>query len=203
MNYKDQNQDINNVYNNYNNDFPVEQTMIETHFILNQFMDAMLRLLFMVFVLSAGLFVHDDWSYHIAFQICYIGLKIVCIIFYLKAAMIQRVKLHALWHICTCTVISSALIGTAMFYRGCTLNYFVVYSCFFIAEYTFNIIEWTIMNKQTGHLRFALPLHVAHISERFGLFIMLILGEAIISLITVDMGQRLFENTISDMYQNP
>eukprot|EP01084_Bolivina_argentea_P140685 247272_1 len=163
--------------------------MIETHFVLNQMMDMVIRVFFMILVLSAGLFIHDDPSYHFAFQISCIGLKIICVLIYVKAAMIPRAKIHAMWHIFTCSLIIIALIIITAFYEGCAINYFVIYSVLFVVEYIFNIIEWTIPNKQTGQLKLALPLHVAHISERFGLFVMLILGEAIISLITIDMGQ--------------
>eukprot|EP01083_Nonionella_stella_P145436 455752_1 len=166
----------------------VEQTMMESHFVFNQKIDVIFRLMFMAFVICAGLFIHNDPYYHIAFQVSYLCLKIVCIIIYVKASLIPRARKHALWHIVVSSITSIALICTAALYRGCAMDYFIMYSTFFVFEYMSNVLEWTIAHSKTGHLAFALPLHVAHISERFGLFIMLILGESIIAIITADLG---------------
>eukprot|EP01084_Bolivina_argentea_P163343 284183_1 len=159
--------------------------MRETHFVLNQVMDYLMQLLFMSFILCLGIFIYDDPAYHVAFQISYEGLKVVCIMIYCKVSMIPRAKVHAIYHIVECCIVVVVLICVACFYRGCAFDYFLIYSGFFVFEYFSSVLEWSIIDKETGQLRFALPLHIAHISERFGLFVMLILGESIISILSV------------------
>eukprot|EP01083_Nonionella_stella_P169653 575774_1 len=166
--------------------FWMEQTMIDTHFVFNQQMDEIVELIYMIFVLSTGLFIRDDPLYHAAFQVSYACLRFISTLIYLKAFLIPRARLHSLWNITINCIVIIALIISAVRFRGCPIDYALMYTLFFLFEYASFIIHWCITNKQ-GHLVFALALHVAHISERFGLFVMLILGEAIISITTSDV----------------
>eukprot|EP01084_Bolivina_argentea_P140684 247271_1 len=85
------------------------------------------------------------------------------------------------------TIVIILLIIISLIFRGCTIDYFKIYIFFFTFEYISFIVHWCIKNS-AGELIFALAIHVSHIAERFGLFVMLILGEAIISIMTSHIG---------------
>eukprot|EP01083_Nonionella_stella_P096513 271363_1 len=65
------------------------------------------------------------------------------------------------------------------FYDACSMDYFIVYAVVFVVDY----IGYCVMEYQL-HMK----VNIEHISERFGLFILIILGESIISILTTEIG---------------
>jgi len=72
---------------------------------------------------------------------------------------------------------------TQEYHNRMSLIYFTVYTCIFVFS-NFYLIDISFM-KCVGQV--SIPLNIPHIAERFGLFVMLILGESIISLMTANL----------------
>jgi len=169
--------------------------MYTTHFVLNTHIDELIRLFYMMFVLAMGIFIADDAKYHIGFFLSYACLRVVSCCMYLRVLFIPRARSHALYHIILHALIAIILICLiVMRYSGCALDYLMIYTSLFVVEYGSGVFQWTISDiwcKASEHLekkKVALPLNVPHISERYGLFVMIILGEALIAVMTADIG---------------
>lgn len=162
--------------------FWMEQTMLATHFQFNQTMDQILELFYFAFVLMTGLFIHNDALYHTAFQCAYLMVRILSLIIYCKTYLIPRAQYYAIWHLIkNILVIIVLILFIFCFENGCAIDYFFIYFALFSFEFIAFLLNWML-------IQFALPVNVAHIAERFGLFSMLILGESIISIITSHVG---------------
>ena len=179
-----------------------EQVMYTTHFVLNAHIDELIRLFYMMFVLAMGIFIADDTDYHIGFFLSYACLRVVSCFMYLRVFYIPRAKPHAMYHIILHSVIVLVLIALiSARYVGCSLDYFAIYISLFVIEYGSGVFQWKISDiwcnraiadaegdKDLKEVAVALPLNVPHISERYGLFVMIILGEALIAVMTADIG---------------
>eukprot|EP01084_Bolivina_argentea_P020139 37473_1 len=98
--------------------FWMEQTMLETHFIFNQRMDLVLEVIYFGFVLSTGLFIDNDETFHIAFQLSYMCVRIISCLYYFKTYLIPRAKLYSIWHLIVNTIVIILLIIISLIFRG-------------------------------------------------------------------------------------
>eukprot|EP01083_Nonionella_stella_P096630 271703_1 len=170
----------------------MDQVMYTTHFVFNQMGDDFVRLLFMLCVLAMGIFIKDMEAYHRAFLISFMVLKAVEILMFIKVALIPRGRQHAVWNISMFSIeILIALIVLAVVDGGCSMDYFWVYLFLYLFGSMKNYLGFWV-SKWCGHDKknlIGIPLNVPHISERVGLFVMIILGESIISIMTSDLGE--------------
>ena len=153
-------------------------------------MDDFLKVCFMVCVLCMGVFIKDDESYMRAFLVAYQALQIVIIFMMLKVWMIPRGKWHAIWFISQAVVmliITSIILGAVD--GQCALVWFAIYASIMALEIIGSYSSYVFSAYCNLEPRIAIPLNVPHIAERYGLFIMLILGESLISVMSADLGQ--------------
>ena len=101
-----------------------------------------------------------------------------------KVVLLPNGRWHGILQIITSTITITLIIlllSLQKLYEGCAIEFAIVYFTLFIVDYC-------------GHCRVhcnvhtAIPINVTHIMERFGLFLLVILGEAIISVMTADVG---------------
>ncbi len=112
---------------------------------------------------------------------------------FIKVLLIPRGKWHAIWYICQSLLIIMIIIPIVGAMHGkCAIHYFFVYTALFIFENA----SWYIMCFSCFKCkpRLQIPLNVPHISERYGLFIMIILGESIISVMNTNLGELNLED---------
>ena len=180
--------------------FWLEQVMYITHFICNQIGDEIVRVLYMTMVLSMGIFIGNQPSYHMAFLISYAILRFFSLFMYFKVLLIPRAKWHALWHICLYLGVLIIILyiifcmDTSVLYGECPMIYFGIYCTLFIVEYIGRTARLLFEGKND---RFMISMNMPHIAERYGLLVMIILGESLISLMTANIGQLdLHINTI-------
>ena len=110
---------------------------------------------------------------------------------FLKAFLIPRAKWHAIWEICTSLFFMCVTLIILEVIRDsdmCALGYFILYMALFTAECLFDYLVYVIAYYFNLKPNIAIPLNVPHIAERYGLFIMLILGESLISIMSTDLG---------------
>ena len=75
-----------------------------------------------------------------------------------------------------------------------TLDYFGIYLGIYIFEISSFFLNRKISIWLECHPTYSIPIHVPHVAERFGLFIMLILGESlVISTEWIGCGWRTFQ----------
>merc|ERR1719474_172071 len=160
-----------------------------THFVMNQQLDHFLRLLFMICILIMGIFIKDDSSYHSYFLGAYESMQLVHIARYAKVFLIPRGRNKAIFEIVTSLVIMVTInIVLATVRDACAMEYFAIYSAIWVYEYFVMQLGWVIGKCLDIEPSTAIPINVPHLSERYGLFIMLILGESIISVVSADLG---------------
>jgi len=139
-------------------------------------------------IIAMGVFIGNHHSYHIAFLACYGILRFLSLFMYLKALLIPRAKKHALWHIylylCVMVIIFWIIFAMTKhtIYSDCPLAYFAIYCVLFFIEYIVRGARLLFLKKDNVHH------NVPHVAERYGLFVMIILGESLISLMTADIG---------------
>jgi len=168
------------------------QVLYTTRFVMEQIMDEMLKLAYMVCVLCMGAFIKDDEDYEKAFLASYAALHLVLILMHVKAALIPRTRafaigtvLHSILTLVLIVILETTLHGL------CALDYAAIFFALFI----WDSLQWYIVVpfaakffSSSPEERPNTPINVAHIAERYGLFIMLILGETLISLMGADLG---------------
>ena len=160
-----------------------------THFVFNQRIDSAFRTLYMVCVLCMGIFIQYNEAYERAFLISYGALHFVMVLMFLKVLMIPRGKNHAIWWILHSMATIMIVIVVFMEVSGkCAIHWFGIYSGLFIFENLSTYGSYIVSQTCNFEPKIALPLNVPHIAERYGLFIMLILGESIISIMGAELG---------------
>ena len=124
--------------------------MYATHFVFNQWIDEILRLLLMTMVFTMGCFIQNQSEYHMAFLISYTILRFFSLFKYIKASLIPRARYHALWHICLYCLILFVLIALIAINnkRWCSFQYFVIYTTLFLTEYGGSFIP-TLFSKHS------------------------------------------------------
>ena len=98
-----------------------------------------------------------------------------------QVMMIPRARTMAQFTITSsCIIIVIILIILFTLKDGCALDYFGIY----LGIYIFEISSFFLNRKISIWLEcdptYSIPIHVPHVAERFGLFIMLILGESLV-----------------------
>ena len=114
------------------------------------------------------------------------AMQMVHILRYLKAWLIPRAKTKALFHFTSSgIVIVTIIIITSTVDDACAFTYCGIYLGIWFAETVAYFSSWYVIKTEP---KISLPINVPHVAERFGLFVMLILGESIISVISADLG---------------
>eukprot|EP01083_Nonionella_stella_P096512 271360_1 len=158
-----------------------DQVLYVTYFVFTQRMDECLSILYMLCILAMGIFIHDNPEYHDGFQTAYILVRFVSILMHIKVLMIPSARYYAMYQIALslCMILLLLVSMVTEFYDACSMDYFIVYAVVFVVDY----IGYCVMEYQL-HMK----VNIEHISERFGLFILIILGESIISILTTEIG---------------
>eukprot|EP00484_Ammonia_sp_Unknown_P021243 CAMPEP_0197041654 /NCGR_PEP_ID=MMETSP1384-20130603/18170_1 /TAXON_ID=29189 /ORGANISM="Ammonia sp." /LENGTH=590 /DNA_ID=CAMNT_0042472625 /DNA_START=62 /DNA_END=1834 /DNA_ORIENTATION=+ len=174
------------------------QVQYITHFVFNQQMDLWLKVWFMVCVLCMGIFLKDDYDYHRGFLWSYAALQVIHMFMFGKVLMIPRGLNHGRWFVgqsfvtLLIVVILLACIDEHAMCNNWT--WFGVYLAFYLFDTIAVYSSYIISLRFKLDPRIAIPLNVPHIAERSGLFIMLILGESIISIMSADYGSVIFDS---------
>jgi len=163
-----------------------------SYFVMNQRMDEFFRVIFMICVVCMGIFVHDDPDYCYSFLIAYAFLHAASILRYIKVWMIPRARKKGLYEIIKSMIIIVAIIivtqvGQAVNTEDkewCAMEYFGIFFGILVFEEISRLLMLTVIN---GPMSMNLPLNVPHFSERNGLFVTLILGEAIIASMLAEL----------------
>ena len=161
-----------------------DNVLYMNQFVFTQEIDEVLRVLYMLFVLSMGIFISDSYYYHVGFQISYILLRFTDILMHVKVVMIPNAKWNGILQIATSTITIILIILLLSFkhlYEGCAMEFACIYFVLFLVDLCGHF-------EIQCHITTAIPINVDHIGERFGLFMLVILGEAIISVMTADVG---------------
>lgn len=106
---------------------------------------------------------------------------------YIKVGMIPRTRKKALYEFVKSSAIILAIIIIGAAYdkdHTCALDYFWIYFSIFIFE---ELCRFAMLVVFNGPMTLNLPLNVPHFAERNGLFVTLILGEAIIASMLADL----------------
>merc|ERR1719356_1118028 len=158
-----------------------------SYFVMNQVMDEVFRVLYMLCVVCMGIFVANDPDYCHSFLISYAFLQAANILRYIKVGMIARTQKKALYELVKSLVIIIVIISIASSVEKeetCAVDYFWIYFGIFIFE---EILRFLMLAVYNGPMTLNLPLNVPHFAERNGLFVTLILGEAIIASMLSDL----------------
>ena len=115
-----------------------DKVLYMNHFVFTQEIDEILRLFYMLFVLSMGIFISDSHFYHVGFQISYILLRIVSVFMHFKVIMIPNSRSYGILQICTSMLTIILILLLLIFdelYDGCAIEYFIIYIVLFIVDY--------------------------------------------------------------------
>ena len=82
--------------------------------------------------------------------------------------------------ISNCIIILVIIIILFTLKDGCALDYFWVYFVVYIFEMSSFFLNRKVSIWLECDPQFSIPIHVPHVAERFGLFVMLILGESLV-----------------------
>ena len=167
-----------------------EHVQLQSKFILDQRMDSILRGIIMLFVVFMGASIKDSTEHFQFFLIFFIIIRLLLILVYLKISLIPRAKNHGRANIASNVVIiivCAILVATV---EGDTLTWIAAFvGVYIVTKICGSLARWSIYKD------ISIPVHVPHIVERFGLFVMLILGESIISLMTTEIDEDTFTNS--------
>ena len=159
-----------------------EHVQIESKFVLDQRMDSSMRFLVMLFILLMGGSIKDAQDHFQIFLLGFIIVRILLIMIYFKISLIPRAKGHGYANMLLNTIIVIICIILEFTIDGGAATWFWTYTCLYLFSYFGGwVAQWS------RYYSIAIPVNVPHLTERLGLFTMLILGEAIISLMTADV----------------
>eukprot|EP01083_Nonionella_stella_P017941 50210_1 len=158
--------------------------LYNSRFRMTQMCDGLLRFVYMAFVLMMGLSITS----HKLFLVSYMFTKVIMACMFIKPLFIARARPHAVYMMIenVITVVFVVYIVTSVHTRSqwiWTLIYCVLFT------YSWSHIAVLVYAKCIRDFGVNIPINVPHLAERMGAFVLIILGETIISLMVQHVEQ--------------
>eukprot|EP01084_Bolivina_argentea_P116441 206900_1 len=161
----------------------LEQALYHSRFRMTQISDGFLRFVYMGFVLLMGLSIGNT-NYQTSqklFLIAYMFTKLIMCIMFIKSSFIPRAINHSIY-----MIIENVLNIISVIFVEIFINsqkqwiWVVIYSVLFLYSW-FHMAVFLYLHC-IRDLGINIPINVPHIAERMGAFVLIILGETIISI---------------------
>ena len=156
---------------------------------MTQTIDGFFRFFYMALVLMMGLSIGrtTNQTTQKLFLLSYMFTKLIMMLMFIKAAMIPRAKNHSIYMMVE-NVISIIVVVFIEIFVNVPANVYkerqwvwtVIYVILFIYSWFYMVV--LVYAKCIRDLGVNIPINVPHIAERMGAFVLIILGETIISI---------------------
>ena len=167
----------------------LEQVLYHSRFRMTQTADGFLRFVYMGFVLWMGLSIGDSTSQitQKLFLVSYCFTKLIMSIMFAKTFFIPRARNHSIYMLIEniVSIIAVVLIGFLVNvseneYDSKFWVWMIIYWALFVYSWFHMVV--LVYLRWIRELGINIPINVPHIAERMGAFVLIILGETIISI---------------------